>query len=152
MTEGTDPQRLDAQLCFALYQAARAMTRAYTPLLAPFGLTYPQYLVLLALWERDGLSVKELGAKLTLDSATLTPVLKRLEQQGLVARNRDRSDERVVRIALTGPGRALKRKLRGVPAALACRLEASAEPGDGARLLRLRDELNELACQLDKAG
>src|SRR5512141_147840 len=96
-----DPLHLEDQLCFALYNASRALTRAYAPLLAPLGVTYPQYLVLLVLWERDGLPVKELGERLTLDSGTLTPLLKRLEHQGLVERRRGEDDERIVRIHLT---------------------------------------------------
>src|SRR5689334_22364791 len=116
-----DAQRLDRQLCFALYAASRAVTRAYAPLLAPLGLTYPQYITLLALWEEDGVSVKGLGARLGLDSATLTPLLKRLEQQRVVERRRDEEDERVVRVHLTTRGRELRVKAKTVPAALACR-------------------------------
>ena len=85
----TDPLRLDEQLCFAVYTASRALTRAYGPLLEPLGITYPQYLTLLVLWEQDGLSVKQLGERLALDSGTLTPLLKRLEQQGLTLRRVD---------------------------------------------------------------
>ena len=99
---------LDHQLCFALYAASLAMTKAYKPLLAPLGITYPQYLVLLVLWEGDGITVSQLGDRLTLDSGTLTPLLKRLENLGLVQRRRDAADERVVFITLTAEGRALK--------------------------------------------
>jgi DNA-binding MarR family transcriptional regulator len=144
-----DPQRLDQQLCFALYAASRAMIRAYAPLLEPLGLTYPQYLVLLVLWEEDGVPVKHLAERLMLDSATLTPLLKRLEQRGVVVRQRDEDDERVVRIRLTEAGRALRSKTKRLPAAIACR--AGAEPGDPqslARLMRLRKELKELTQQL----
>lgn len=147
---GNDPLHLDQQLCFALYAASRAMTRAYAPLLAPLGITYPQYLVMLLLWEQDGRSVKELGERLFLDSATLTPLLKRLEQEGLITRTRDPDDERVVRIKLSDAGRALKAKARKVPAAIACR--AGVSPGDVkglARLLQLRDELLALADTLN---
>src|SRR6476659_582791 len=97
---------LDRQLCFALYRASRAITRAYGPLLEPLGITYPQYLVFLKLWERDGIAVNELGGCLALDSGTLTPLLKRLEQRGLIERRRDADDERVVKIFLTADGRA----------------------------------------------
>lgn len=100
--------RLDKQLCFALYGAAHAFTRAYKPLLSPLGLTYPQYVVMMALWEEDDLSVKALGEKVGLDSGTLSPLLKRLEQIHYVARRRDVTDERVVFITLTAEGRALK--------------------------------------------
>jgi DNA-binding MarR family transcriptional regulator len=151
MPSATDPLRLDLQLCFALYTASRAMTRAYAPLLEPLGLTYPQYLVLLALWEQDGIAVKDLGQRLALDSATLTPLLKRLEQQGVVERRRDERDQRVVRIHLTDAGRALRVRARRVPAALACR--AGFDPADErahVRLTRLRDELNELIGRLEE--
>ncbi len=100
--------RLDKQLCFALYGAAHAFTRAYKPLLSPLGLTYPQYVVMMALWEEDDISVKALGEKVGLDSGTLSPLLKRLEQIDYVSRRRDAADERVVFITLTEEGRALK--------------------------------------------
>lgn len=100
--------RLDKQLCFALYGAAHAFTRAYKPLLTPLGLTYPQYVVMMALWEEDDISVKALGEKVGLDSGTLSPLLKRLEQIDYVSRRRDAADERVVFITLTEEGRALK--------------------------------------------
>ena len=102
---------LDNQLCFALYSASLAMTKLYKPLLDALGLTYPQYLVMLSLWERDGLTVSELGERLFLDSGTLTPLLKRLEAAGLLVRLRDVQDERRVRITLTGQGRALRDRL-----------------------------------------
>src|SRR3954454_4785619 len=110
-----DPLLVDQQLCFALYNASRAVIRAYAPLLQPLGLTYPQYLVLLVLWERDGVAVKDLGARLALDSGTLTPLLKRLEERGYVARRRDTDDERVVRIHLTAAGRALRVRAKRIP-------------------------------------
>ena len=106
---------LDRQLCFALYSASLAMTKVYKPLLAPLGLTYPQYLVMLALWEGDGQSVSELGDKLALDSGTLTPLLKRLEAQGQLSRERDAQDERRVIVRLTPAGRQLKAQARRVP-------------------------------------
>jgi DNA-binding MarR family transcriptional regulator len=111
---------LDKQLCFALYSTSLAMTRAYKPLLEPLGLTYPQYLVLLVLWEGDGLTVSQLGTRLQLDSGTLTPLLKRLETQALVQRQRDTVDERVVRITLTTAGKRLKAKALAVPQTMAC--------------------------------
>jgi MarR family transcriptional regulator, organic hydroperoxide resistance regulator len=105
---------LDAMLCFAIYGAAHAFTRAYKPLLDPLGLTYPQYLVMMALWAEDGQKVKMLGERLGLDSGTLSPLLKRLEQSGLVARRRDPEDERQVKITLTPKGLDLKKKSAGV--------------------------------------
>ena len=100
--------KLERQLCFALYGAAHAFNRAYKPRLEPLGLTYPQYLVMMALWEEDGQQVKALGEKLGLDSGTLSPLLKRLEQAGYVERRRDTVDERQVFITLTDPGRAMQ--------------------------------------------
>lgn len=106
---------LDQQLCFALYSTSLAMTRVYKPLLSALGITYPQYLALLVLWEDDGLSVGELGKRLFLDSGTLTPLLKRLESLTLVSRLRAVDDERRVRITLTPAGRALRAKAAQIP-------------------------------------
>ena len=125
MAQKIDPDQallLDNQLCFALYSASLAMTRLYKPLLAELGLTYPQYLAMLVLWERDGLMVSELGERLGLDSGTLTPLLKRLEALDLVARIRAVEDERRVHITLTAGGRKLKARARAIPA---CILNAS---------------------------
>lgn len=108
--------RLDNQVCFALYSASLAMTKLYKPLLDAIGLTYPQYLVMLVLWEGDQLTVSELGERLYLDSGTLTPLLKRLEAAGLLARQRDAQDERRVRIALTDAGQALRAAAEKIPA------------------------------------
>ena len=113
---------LNNQLCFALYSASLAMTKLYKPLLAQLGLTYPQYLVMLVLWEQDGVTVSQLGERLFLDSGTLTPLLKRLEASGLLARERDVQDERRVRITLTAPGRALRLEAERIPA---CVLEST---------------------------
>ncbi|NBD19986.1 MarR family transcriptional regulator [Aquabacterium fontiphilum] len=135
--------RLDQQLCFALYTASLAMTRHYKPLLAPLGLTYPQYLVMLVLWEQDAPAVHELGARLHLDSGTLTPLLKRLEQAGLVSRHRDAGDERRVRISLTEAGRTLKARALGIPAKVACGLNRSPK-----ELLALRAQLMSLQAEL----
>jgi len=144
-----DPLVLDEQLCFTLYNASRALTRAYAPLLEPLGLTYPQYLVLLVLWQRDGLPVKDVGERLALDSGTLTPLLKRLEQQGLVERRRGQDDERVVRIHLTPAGHALRGRARKIPAALACRAGYDLASERSLRdLVRLRGELTALAARL----
>ena len=106
---------LDNQLCFALYSTSLAMTRRYQPLLEALGITYPQYLALLVLWERDGLSVSALGERLFLDSGTLTPLLKRLETAGLVLRLRAVDDERRVHITLTPAGHALKAQAANIP-------------------------------------
>ena len=124
-TQKLNPEQillLDNQLCFALYSASLAMTRIYKPLLEELGLTYPQYIAMLALWERDGLMVSELGERLSLDSGTLTRLLKRLEALGYVARIRDVQDERRVHITLTPAGRKLKTRAAKIPA---CILEAS---------------------------
>ena len=106
---------LDNQLCFALYSASLAMTRLYKPLLDELGLTYPQYLAMLVLWEQDGVMVSELGDRLSLDSGTLTPLLKRLEAAGLVVRIRDVQDERRVHVTLTAAGRKLKARAARIP-------------------------------------
>ena len=111
---------LDSQLCFALYSASRAMNKVYRRLLGSLGLTYPQYLVLMVLWARDGLTVSSVGERLYLDSATLTPLLKRLEAAGLITRTRAMGDEREVLIALTSAGRALKAKAKAVPPNVFC--------------------------------
>jgi len=107
--------RLENQLCFALYSASLAMTKLYKPMLDAIGLTYPQYLVMLVLWEKDGLMVSEIGERLFLDSGTLTPLLKRMEATGLLARLRDAEDERRVRIKLTAVGNGLKVKAADIP-------------------------------------
>jgi DNA-binding MarR family transcriptional regulator len=115
-----DLLKVDNFICFALYSAEHAFTRLYKPLLDPLGLTYPQYLVMAVLWEKDDRPVGEIGEKLLLESSTLTPLLKRLEAAGMVRRTRDRDDERVVRIQLTPEGAALKQKALGIPAAIGC--------------------------------
>jgi DNA-binding MarR family transcriptional regulator len=107
--------RLDRQLCFALHSASLAMTKVYKPHLDTLGLTYPQYLVMLVLWVRDGRTVSDIGEHLFLDSGTLTPLLKRLESAGLLTRQRDDADERRVLIHLSHKGRALKSKALGLP-------------------------------------
>jgi DNA-binding MarR family transcriptional regulator len=112
LADAADDLKLSNQLCFATYAAAHAFTRVYKPLLDPLGLTYPQYLVLLVLWEQENVTVREIGERLYLDSATLSPLLKRLETAGLVRRTRDARDERQVRITLTEAGRGLKGPVR----------------------------------------
>jgi len=147
-----DAMLLDHQLCFALYRASRAVIRAYAPLLDPLGLTYPQYLTMLVLWEEDGISMKTLGQQLALDSATLTPLLKRLEQDGIVLRARDTDDERVVRLHLTKKGGALRKKASGIPIAMACRMGNGADAATLRRLSALREELAALTQTLDETA
>jgi len=136
---------LDRQLCFALYSASLAMTKLYKPLLAPLGLTYPQYLVMLVLWQDNGLMVSQLGERLLLDSGTLTPLLKRLEGAGLLQRLRDTADERRVLVQLTAAGRALRTRASRVPAAvaLASGCELSEITALTARLQALRLQLTD---------
>ncbi|MEM5293814.1 MarR family transcriptional regulator [Burkholderia sp. JPY481] len=138
------PFTLDEQLCFALYSTSLAMTKAYKPLLEKLGLTYPQYLAMLVLWETDDVTVKDMATRLNLDPATVTPLLKRLEAQGLVERARGTDDERLVYIRLTGAGKALKRQARDVPGEILCATQQSPD-----FLLRLRDDLTRLRTTLN---
>lgn len=137
--------RLDQQLCFALYSASLAMTQRYKTLLRPLGLTYPQYLVMLVLWEGDALAVHELGQRLHLDSGTLTPLLKRMETAGWLKRDRDAEDERRVRVTLTDKGGRLREQARHIPRQLACDLATSGHdiPELRSRLHQLRRTLND---------
>ncbi|MBS3847529.1 MarR family transcriptional regulator [Devosia sp. J2-20] len=139
-----DPLKLDSMLCFAVYAAGHAFTRFYKPRLDGLGLTYPQYLVFLVLWEADGLTVKGLGDKLFLDSGTITPLVKRLEGRGLVRRERDENDERQVRVFLTTEGRALREKALAIPLAVGAALDGEREAID-----TLRDGLHRLRERLD---
>jgi MarR family transcriptional regulator, organic hydroperoxide resistance regulator len=138
----TDALLLDNQLCFALHSASLAMTKVYKPHLDRLGVTYPQYLALLVLWERDGLTVSDLGERLFLDSGTLTPLLKRLEAQGLVDRTRDPADERRVVIRLTDAGRALKADAVAIPGcilgATGCDVDEIVKLAEQVKLLRQR--------------
>src|SRR6201996_7162583 len=136
--------RLDNQICFAVYSASHAFNRVYKPLLDRLGLTYPQYLVMLVLWEREGVAVKDIGERLHLDSGTLTPLLKRLELAGLIKRARSTEDERQVLIELTREGHALREQAKAVPqsilAASACSVgELVAMKNE---IVALRDRLN----------
>ncbi|RST54232.1 MarR family winged helix-turn-helix transcriptional regulator [Variovorax sp. MHTC-1] len=142
-----DMLRLDNQLCFAVYSASLAMTKLYKPLLDKLKLTYPQYLVMLVLWERDGLMVSELGERLSLDSGTLTPLLKRLEANGLVARIRDVADERRVHVSLSAAGRRLKARAASVPACLMAASQCSVEElvALTQQIQRLRDRVKAAA-------
>ena len=137
--------KLENQLCFPLYAASRLMVSAYRPLLAELGLTYPQYLVLLVLWEKDGLSVGAIGELLLLDSGTLTPVLKRLQAQGLIMRSRTAGDDRVVENFLTAKAKAMKKDAVHIPIDLICR--SGIAMGD---LERLRTMLGDLIVLLQK--
>jgi DNA-binding MarR family transcriptional regulator len=139
----SDWLQLDQQLCFALYSTSLAMTKQYKPLLAPLGLTYPQYLALLVLWERDGCSVGELGERLFLDSGTLTPLLKRMEAAGWLTRERAAEDERRVVVHLTPEGRALRQKAKRVPLQLSQTMQCGLEEVESLtqRLRQLRANL-----------
>ena len=144
MSKSTHPELLlENQICFAVYSAAHAFAQAYKPHLDPMGLTYPQYLVMLLLWEQDGRSVNEIARPLHLDSGTLTPLLKRMEKAGLVIRKRDTKDERIMRIHLTDHGRSLQARARAIPPAMLC---ASGLELDG--LMALRDEIKVLGQNL----
>jgi DNA-binding MarR family transcriptional regulator len=138
---------LDDQLCFALYSTSLAMMRVYRGLLPKLGLTYPQYLVMMVLWERDQLTVSDIGERLFLDSATLTPLLKRMEAQGLVQRARARSDERQVIITLTEQGNALRKQAAEVMPAVLCATQCSIDEATTLRdqLVDLRKRLNDSA-------
>ena len=137
--------RLDRQLCFATYTVSQAFTRVYKPQLDQLGLTYPQYLVMLVLWEQDGVTVKQIGERLDLDSGTLTPLLKRLETSGFLRRTRDPQDERQVRITLTAAGRDVKARAAAARRAVGCATGRTPEQIQALRdeLMRLRDALNE---------
>ena len=139
--------RPDDFICFAVYSAAHAFNRVYKPLLDRLGLTYPQYLVMLVLWERDGVPLKDIGERLFLDSGTLTPLLKRLEAAGYVTRQRDPDDERQVRIGLTRTGAALRAKARDLPACVeaATGLTQAEAEGLHAGILALRRGLQRSA-------
>ncbi|MGB1949884.1 MAG: MarR family winged helix-turn-helix transcriptional regulator [Marinobacter sp.] len=149
MTAPEDGLALDSQVCFALYTANRAVVARYRPLLAELGLTYPQYLVMLVLWEAAAddhrLKVSEVGERLRLDSGTLTPLLKRLELQGLVNRARGADDERVVTVAVTQAGYDLREQARSVPERLLCATGVAPE-----RLMALRDELRSVLAELER--
>lgn len=147
MPADPDALRLDRQLCFAVYAATHAITRAYKPMLDALGVTYPQYLVLMVLWETDDQTVKAIGERLLLDSGTLTPLLKRMAAAGLLARRRDAADERQVRVALTDAGRALRETALAADNPLLC--HGGRSPED---LAALRAELTALREALDRAG
>jgi DNA-binding MarR family transcriptional regulator len=138
---------LEQQVCFALYSASRSLTALYRPLLGPLGLTYPQYLVMLVLWERGDTSVKRLGEALMLDSGTLSPLLKRLESAGFVARQRDPADERSVVVSVTSSGAALRARATSIPRAI---VQATGVPLR--ELLQLRDTLKSITATVSSTG
>lgn len=140
----SNPLLLDEQLCFPFYSISREITRRYRPLLEPLGLTYPQYLVMLVLWEEDQQSLKAVGERLHLDSGTLTPLLKKLEASELVRRIRNKEDERHIQITLTDKGRALREQAEQVPLALKETLGVSEE-----ELERVKQTLNQLVINMN---
>ncbi|MCY1225866.1 Organic hydroperoxide resistance transcriptional regulator [compost metagenome] len=137
---------LDNQLCFALYSTSLMMTKVYKPLLQELGLTYPQYLAMMVLWEGDGITVGEISHRMLTDPGSLTPLLKRLEAEGLITRTRSSKDERVVELRLTQQGRDLQEKARRVPACILAATERTIE-----QLGDLREELVSLRSSLEKA-
>ncbi|MFZ6775711.1 MarR family winged helix-turn-helix transcriptional regulator [Undibacterium sp. Ji83W] len=134
---------LENQFCFALYSSSLALTKAYKPMLEALGLTYPQYLVMLVLWEQDDVLVKDIGHALFLDSGTLTPLLKRLEANGMLQRHRDETDERQVRITLTPAGKDLRNAALDIPQKILCASGQSKET-----LMELRSQLSDLRNEL----
>ena len=134
--------KLENQLCFPLYAAARQVVGMYTPFLKDLGLTYTQYIVFLVLWERDGITVGELGKRLYLDNGTLTPLLKKMEAAGLLTRSRDKADERVVLVTLTEAGRKLKERAKEIPLKVGACIRLSEQEASGlyALLYRLLKE------------
>lgn len=145
MSREDEHLKLDNQLCFVLYAASRAVTQTYRPLLDGLDLTYPQYLVMLVLWERDGLTVNEIGDRLRLDSGTLTPLLKKLEARGFLNRSRDKEDERRVIISLLPEGMKLKKKAAGIPEMLLCRSGLSVD-----EFSELRQKINSIIENMKK--
>lgn len=141
----SDVLPLDQQLCFSVYAAAHAFTAAYKPLLEPLGLTYPQYLVMLALWAQDGQSVKQIATRLRLDSGTVTPLLKRLERDGLLRRGRDPADERHLCVALTDQGHALRWRAGAARERIVCALGGTEEP-----IQALKREIDRLTALLER--
>lgn len=138
---------LDNQLCFALYSSSLAMSKTYQPLLGELGLTYPQYLVMLVLWQRDEQAVSDIGERLFLDSGTLTPLLKRLELANLIERNRSPNDERVVIVSLTKKGLELKRAAAKIPRRVLCAVDASID-----EVGKMTRELQKLRTKLLKSN
>lgn len=142
-----DILKLDNQICFAFYACSREITKLYRPILAELDLTYTQYITLLALWEQDHVSVKELGSRLLLDSGTLTPLLKKLQAMGLITRTRDKADERNLVIELTEQGHALREKAKCIPE----RLFADT-PVDPEEIYALRNQIKSLMHKFDNTA
>ncbi|KAA1174955.1 MarR family transcriptional regulator [Marinobacter salinexigens] len=158
MVDNGDSLSLDDQICFALYAANRAVTARYRPILEELGLTYPQYLVMLVLWQEqcdnaadisnpEGLRISDLGRRLRLDTGTLTPLLKRLAEREMLTRERSSRDERVVEVRLTKKGAALRARAQGIPGRLLCGLDVQPE-----RLIALRTELQDMLRILEETG
>lgn len=148
MSEQQYPQLyLDNQICFAVYSLSRQITQAYQPLLKPLGLTYPQYLVLLILWENDGLGLKDVAARLAQKPGALTPVIRRMEEQGLVVKARSPQDERLLEIRLTEAGRALRSQAEGVYSCILSQCQAPLQ-----ELSELKQRLDQLRANLSAAG
>ena len=145
-TRTAKPPLLDDLLCFAIYSTSLAMAKVYRPLLAKLGVTYPQYLVLVVLWNRDQVTVSEIGNELFLDSATLTPLLKRMEAAGLIVRARSARDERQVIVSLTPQGRTLQQEAQGIMSGVLCASQCSREEA-----LALKDQLVALRDNLEKS-
>lgn len=143
-----DHLKLENQLCFPVYAASRLITRAYQPFLDKLGITYPQYLVLLVLWEHDSMPVNDIARKLILNTNTITPLLKRMEQQGLIRRARSEEDERKVIVQLTSNGIELKERASSVPEGLIKRLAESELKAE--ELIRLKDQLGAIISYLSK--
>jgi DNA-binding MarR family transcriptional regulator len=141
--------KLENQLCFPVYAASRLIIREYQPFLDQLGITYPQYLVLMVLWENDTLPVNDIAKKLILNTNTITPLLKRMEQQGLICRNRSEKDERKVLVQLTEKGKRLQEEASGIPEELAKRLSDSKLSSDD--LAKLKDNLNSVISFLSKS-
>lgn len=144
---------LDAQVCFPLYAASNLIQRLYRPLLKPLGLTYAQYIVMLVLWEQDGITVRDLEVRVLLDSGTISPLLRRLEKSGLISRRQSEHDGRVTVLALTNKGRRLRERAVSVPEALVCRMLGGRKPdaATNARIATLRSQLENLVTSLDSA-
>lgn len=145
MKQKINPLDLDLQLCFSLYSASKLMTQAYDPLLKELDLTYPQYLVMLVLWENDNISVKDIGDRLKLDSGTLSPLLKKMQLKGYVEKERLEIDERIVAVKLTDAGRDLKKKAIKVPNEMYCKLSMKEK-----EFVELREKLKDLINVLEK--
>ncbi|ASK32554.1 MarR family transcriptional regulator [Chryseobacterium sp. T16E-39] len=143
--ENSESLKLENQICFPLYAIAKEITGLYRPFLDELDITYPQYLVMMVLWEQDGLPVTHIGEKLLLDSGTLTPLLKRLENKGFISRNRKKEDERVVQVFLTEKGNILKENACGVPDKIMKKINV--QPED---LLQLKDSINKILSKIEK--